>query len=136
MKNAALFGGIIGVLSLLWVFAMPKFGVMPQKDVVSPAEYFSFIIPAIGLFFGIMSYRKNDCNGQMGFLEAIFQSFKILIVGGIIAVFGSILYISYISSSGDNIKDFSERIFGALIVGVLLAFAVSLLFTNKKNKVD
>ena len=136
MKNAVLFGGIIGVLSLLWVFAMPKFGVMPQKDVVSPAEYFSFIIPAVGLFFGIMSYRKDECKGQMGFLEALFQSFKILIVGGIIAVFGSILYISYISSSGDNMKDFSERIFGALIVGILLAFAVSLLFTNKANKVD
>jgi len=136
MKNAVLSGSIIGVLSIIWIFAMPRFGVMPQKDVVSPAEYFSFVIPAIGLFFGIMSYRKNDCNGQMGFLEAIFQSFKILIVGGIIAVFASILYISYISSSGDNIQDFSERIFGALIVGVLLAFAVSLLFTNKKNKVD
>jgi len=115
---------------------MPRLGVMPQKDVVAPVEYFSFIIPAIGLFFGIMSYRKNECNGQMGFLEALFQSFKILIVGGIIAVFGSILYISYVSSSGANIKDFSERIFGALIVGVLLAFAVSLLFTNKANKLD
>lgn len=136
MKNAVLSGGIIGILSIIWIFAMPRFGVLPQKDVVAPAEYFSFIIPAIGLFFGIFSYRKNDCNGQMGFLEALFQSFKILIVGGIIAVFGSILYISYVSSSGDNIKDFSERIFGALIVGVLLAFAVSLLFTNKANKLD
>ncbi|AYL98079.1 DUF4199 domain-containing protein [Mucilaginibacter celer] len=136
MKNAVLSGGIIGILSILWIFLMPRFGVMPQKDVVSPAEYFSFVIPAIGLFFGIMSYRKNECNGQMGFLEALFQSFKILIVGGIIAVFGSILYISYVSSSGSNIKDFSERIFGALIVGILLAFAVSLIFTNRANKVD
>lgn len=136
MKNAVLSGGIIGILSILWIFLMPRFGVTPQKDVVAPAEYFSFAIPAIGLFLGMMSYRKNECNGQMGFLEALFQSFKILIVGGVIAVFGSILYISYVSPSGANMQDFSERIFGALIVGVVLALAVSLIFTNKAKKLD
>lgn len=135
MKNAVLSGGIIGILSVLWIFALPHFGITPQKDIVAPVEYASFIIPAIGLFFGISSYRKNECNGKMGFLEAIFQSFKILIVGGIITVFGSILYISYVSE-GNNLRDFSGRIFGALLVGVILAFAVSLLFTNKANKVD
>jgi hypothetical protein len=135
MKNAILSGIIIGVLSGLWMFTMHRFGITPQSDAVAPAEYFSFLIPAIGLFFGIRSYRANDCKGQMGFLEALVQSFKILIVGGIIAVFGAILYISYIAA-GNNIRDFSGRIFGALLVGVLLAFGVSLLFTNKANKVD
>lgn len=135
MKNALLSGIIIGVLSGIWMFAMHSLGVTPSTDKVAPVEYFSFLIPAIGLYFGIKSYRAQDCKGKMGFLEALIQSFKILIVGGIIAVFGAILYISYISA-GNNIRDFSGRIFGALLVGVLLAFGVSLLFHNKSNKVD
>ena len=135
MKNAIVCGIIIGVLSGLWMFTMHQLGITPSTDKVATAEYFSFLIPAIGLFFGIRSYRAHDCKGQMGFLEALVQSFKILIVGGIIAVFGAILYISYIAE-GNNIRDFSGRIFGALLVGVLLAFGVSLLFHNKSNKVD
>ncbi|WPU94388.1 DUF4199 domain-containing protein [Mucilaginibacter sabulilitoris] len=135
MKNAIVWGIIIGVLSGLWMFTMHQLGITPSTDKVATAEYFSFLIPAIGLFFGIRSYRAHDCKGQMGFLEALVQSFKILIVGGIIAVFGAILYISYIAE-GNNIRDFSGRIFGALLVGVLLAFGVSLLFHNKSNKVD
>lgn len=135
MKNAVLSGAIIGVLSIIWMVAMHYNGISPQENVVAPAEYFSFLIPAVGLFFGIRSYRANECKGQMGFLEAIMQSFKILIAGGIIAGFAGVLYISYVSA-GRNLMEFSGRLFGALLVGVLLAFAVSLLFTNKSNKVD
>lgn len=135
MKNAFVSGIIIGVLSGIWMFAMPRFGITPQTDAVAPIEYFSFLIPAVVLFFGIRSYRAHDCKGQMGFLEALIQSFKILIVGGIITVFGAILYISYVSA-GNNLMDFSGRIFGALLVGVLLAFGVSLIFHNKSNKID
>jgi gas vesicle protein len=60
-----------------------------------------------------------------------------LIAGGIVTVFATILYVSYSGvSMNDILKESSGRIFGALLVGVLLAFAVSLLFTNKSNKVD
>ncbi|MDN5286782.1 MAG: hypothetical protein JWR38_3056 [Mucilaginibacter sp.] len=135
MRNAILSGIFIGVLSGLWMFAMHSFGITPSTDTVAPIEYFSFLIPAIVLFFAIRSYRIHDCKGKMGFLEALLQSFKILLIGGGIAVFGAILYISYVSA-GNNIRDFSGRIFGALLVGVILAFAVSLLFHNKSNKVD
>jgi hypothetical protein len=135
MKNAILSGIFIGVLSILWMFVMYQYDITPQKDTVAPAEYFSFLIPAIGLLFGIRSYRAHDCKGQMGFLEALIQSFKILLVGGIIAGFAGVLYISYISA-GENLMAFSGRLFGGLLVGVLLAFGVSLLFHNKSNKVD
>ncbi len=135
MKNAIIYGVVIGILSGLWMFVSHSMGVTPTKDTVAPFEYFSFLIPAIGLFIGIWSYRKNECKGQMGFLEALVQSFKILIAGGIITVFAAILYFSYVSEA-NTLRDFSGRIFGALLVGVLLAFAVSLLFTNKSNKVD
>ena len=135
MKNAIISGAIIGVLSIVWMFAMHHFGITPNNDKVAPAEYFSVLFPAIGLLIGIWSYRKNDCKGQMGFLEALVQSFKILIAGGLITIFGTILYFSYVSAE-HTLRDFSGRIFGALLVGVLIAFSVSLIFTNKSNKVD
>ena len=135
MRNAILSGLIIGLLSVAWMFIMHKLGVTPQDETVAPAEYFSFLIPAIGLLAGIWSYREKECKGNMGFLEAIIQSFKILISGGIVTVFGAILYFSYVSGQ-NTLQDFSGRIFGALLVGVILAFAVSLLLTTKSNKVD
>ncbi|HEY9197446.1 MAG TPA: DUF4199 domain-containing protein [Mucilaginibacter sp.] len=135
MKNAIIWGVFIGVLSGIWMFTSHAMGIIPVKDTVAPFEYFSFIIPAVGLLIGMYSYRQNDCNGQMGFLEALIQSFKILIAGGVVTVFAAILYFSYVSTE-NTLRDFSGRIFGALLVGVLLAFTVSLLFTNKSNKVD
>ncbi|SDE75680.1 Protein of unknown function [Mucilaginibacter pineti] len=135
MKNAILWGAIIGVLSGVWMFVMHSMGITPTNEKTETLEYFSVLIPAIGLLLGIRSYRATECKGQMGFLEALIQSFKILIAGGIITVFASILYFSYISTE-NTLSDFSGRIFGALLVGVILAFAVSLLYTNKSNKVD
>ncbi|MDR6941974.1 DUF4199 domain-containing protein [Mucilaginibacter pocheonensis] len=137
MKNAIIWGVVIGVLSGIWMFVMHSSGITPTNDKVATLEYFSFLIPALGLLLGIYSYRKNECKGQMGFLEALIQSFKILIVGGILTVFATILYLSYAQvSMSDILKDSSGRIFGALLVGVILAFGVSLLFHNKSNKID
>ena len=135
MRNAIVTGVIIGVLSGLWMFGMHWMGLTPNKETVSPVEYFSVLIPLIGLYFGIRAYRNNDCNGQMGFLEALIQSFKILLIGGIISVAASILYIDEVAG-GDFLKDFSGRIFGALLVGLLFALGVSALLTTKPNKVD
>ncbi|WP_461448892.1 DUF4199 family protein [Mucilaginibacter sp.] len=134
MKNAFITGVIIGVLSGLWLFIMHLTGYDLTKDQVSPFEYVSIIIPVAGLYFGIRAYR-NELGGNMGFLEALVQCFKILILAGIIAIFAGILYISYVQA-GNNVRDFSGRMFGALLVGVISAFGVSLLLTTKSNKVD
>ena len=134
MKNALIFGIIIGILSGLWLFALHAFGWNIEDNQASNIEYFSILIPIIGLFFGIMSYRKQ-LGGSMGFLEALLQSFKILLVGGVVAIFAAIVYINFIQS-GNNLRDLSSRMFGALLVGILAAFAVSLLFANKPNKID
>jgi len=136
MKNAFITGLIIGVLSGAWLFIMHAMGYNLVKDQVSPFEYVSIIIPIGGLFFGLKSYRNTDCGGKMGFLEALIQCFKILVLAGIIAVFSAILYISYIDTSYNNISDFSGRIFGALLIGLLTSLGVSLLLTTKSNKVD
>ncbi len=136
MKNALISGAFIGILSGLWLLALHSFGYNALLgDQTAPFEYFSILIPIIGLYFGVRSYRNNELKGQMGFLEALIQSFKILLVGGVIAIFGSIVYISYVAA-GNNVRDFSGRMFGALLVGILFAFGVSLLLTTRQNKVD
>jgi len=99
-------------------------------------EYVSVLIPLVGLYFGIRNYRDTDCGGKMGFLEALIQSFKILLVAGVITTVAAILYIDEIQGSGQNLMDFSGRIFGALLVGILFAIGVSVLFTTRPNKVD
>jgi len=135
MKNAIIYGLFIGILSVLWMLIMHKLGYRPQNGTVSPIEFCSILIPGIGLYFGARSYRSNDCNNQMGFLEALIQCFKILLVGGVVAVAGSIVYIDEFSKE-TNLMDFSGRIFGALLVGVLSALGVSVLLANTANKVD
>jgi hypothetical protein len=136
MKNAFITGLIIGVLSGAWLFIMHAAGYDLVKDRVSPFEYLSIIIPVAGLYLGIRAYRANDCGGNMGFLEALIQCFKILVLAGIVAVFSGILYISYVDSAYNNISDFSGRIFAALLIGLLTSLAVSLMLTTKSNKVD
>jgi len=135
MKNAIISGLIIGILSVLWIFIMHLIGISPQPGSVKPIEFGSVLIPLVVLYIGITNYKKTDCKGKMGFLEALIQSFKILIIGGIIAVAASIIYISEFTKNG-NLMVFSERIFGALLVGILFALGVSVLLTNKRNKVD
>jgi hypothetical protein len=135
MKNALLSGLIIGVFSGLWLLIMFKMGYDLSDSKASPFEYISVLIPIIGLLIAVKDYRDNYKGGNMGFLEALVQSFKILLFGGIFAVFAAIVYINYVSSA-NNFQDFSGRMFGALLVGLLSALGVSLLYTTKSNKVD
>lgn len=105
---------------------------------VNPIEYVSALIPLIGLYFGVRQFRDGELKGNMGFLEALIQSFKILLVGGVFAVFAGIIFINWggVDSTDTTFQSFSGRIFGALLVGVIEAFAVSLLLTTRSNRVD
>lgn len=135
MKNALIFGLIIGILSGLWLLTLHSFGFHVEDNQASNYEYFSILIPITGLYFGIRSYRANELGGEMGFFEALIQSFKILLVGGIVAIFAAIVYINYVAA-GNNMRDFSSRMFGALLIGIISAFAVSLLLANRSNKIE
>ena len=135
MKNAIVSGLIIGLLSGLWMFIMHWMGFSPRQSYMAPIEYVSVLIPLIVLYFGIKNYRNVDCNGHLGFLPALIQCFKILIVGGIVTVSAAIIYIDEFAKE-ISLMDFSGRIFGALLVGILYALGVSVLFTTKPNKVD
>ncbi|UEG53024.1 DUF4199 domain-containing protein [Mucilaginibacter daejeonensis] len=132
MKNAFLSGLIIGVLSGLWLFIMRWAGYTTFNDQVAPIEYVSILIPVIGVFWGLWSYREQDLGGRMGFLEGLIQSFKILIIGGLLAGFFGVVYINYVEA-GSNFRDFSGRLFGALLIGVLSSLAATLLLMNKSN---
>lgn len=125
MKNALWSGLIIGILSGLWLFIMHWAGYDTHQDKVSPVEYFSVLIPLLGLYFGIKSYRDHVLGGRMSFIEGLIQALKTLFVGGIVAAFMGIVYINYVLA-GSNFLDFSGRLFGGFLVGVLFAFLVTL----------
>jgi len=133
MKNAIIFGVIIGILSGIWIWAMYIMGYTTLTS-TSPVEYTSVLIPIIGLYFGVKRYRDTELGGNITFFEGLQESFKILIAGGIVAVAFAILYINYIAKS--SINDFSGKIFGALLVGVITALAVSLLLMTDSKRVD
>ncbi len=133
MKNAIIFGVIIGILSGIWIWAMHIMGYTTLTS-TSPVEYTSVLIPIIGLYFGVKRYRDTELGGNINFFEGLQESFKILIAGGIVAVAFAILYINYVAKS--SISDFSGKIFGALLVGVITALAVSLLLMTDSKRVD
>lgn len=135
MKNALIIGIAIGILSGLWLFAMHWLGYSTSDPhEIAPYEYYSVLIPIVCLYFGVRSYRENEMHGTINFLEALVQCFKALLLGGVIAIFASIIYINWIYQ-GTNLADFSGRLFGAMLVGVIEALAVALLLMNKSKAI-
>jgi hypothetical protein len=133
MKNAVIFGVVIGILSGIWILVMYLLG-YTTFQATSPVEYTSVLIPFIGLYFGVKRYRDVEKTGNVTFFEALQESFKILIAGGIVAVAFAILYINYVAKN--SIGDFSGKIFAALLIGVIAALAVSLLLMTDSKRVD
>lgn len=133
MKNAVIFGFIIGILSGIWIWAMYLLG-HSTLNTDSPYEITSVLIPIIGLFFGVKRYRDVDKGGRITFFEGLQEGFKILFFGGFVAVVIAILFVTYVAKS--SITDFSGKIFGALLVGVITALAVSLLLMKDSKRVD
>jgi hypothetical protein len=134
MKNALISGAIIGVVSIVWLFVMHSLGIdLKASHSFTPSESIAGLIPLIGLYFGVRGYRENYLGGQMSFLEGLIEGFKILLVAGVIAVAGAIIYIDYVAAG--TIADFSGEIFAALLLGLLFSLAVSLLLTNKHKTV-
>lgn len=136
MKNAAKYGIIIGVLSGIWILIMHFSGVYAQDSPENPnsmqwMEWASMLIPAIGLFVGIKSYRDNVSGGKMEFFEGLFEGFKIIIVGGVIAAFFAIVYVQ-LNVSVEN-TDYMYRITAAILIGILFNLAFSLILMNKQK---
>lgn len=135
MKNVIVYGLIIGILSVIWMFVMRALGFYPDVEKINSVEFVSILIPLIGLYFGVKSYRDKERGGKIGFFDALFQGFKILLLGGVISVSAAIIYIEEFTPNR-GLEDFSARIFGALLVGVLFALGTAALFTTRHNKLD
>jgi O-antigen/teichoic acid export membrane protein len=134
MKNAFISGAIIGIVSGLWIYIMHwAGGSTDTQHQINPIEYTSGLIPLIGLFFGVRSYRENYLGGKITFLEGLIEGFKILLVGGAITMAFAIWYVNYIAAG--TLADFSGYIFGALLLGVLFSLAIALLLMTKSKDV-
>lgn len=134
MKNALISGIIIGFVSAFWIATMQLLGYNPQNLEASNQswlEYTSILIPFFGLYFGIKGYKKER-GGKLTFFEGIFEGFKIIAIGGLIAAVSSFIYISIFAQN--LTVDYMERIFGAIVIGLLFTLVNALLLmTSPKN---
>lgn len=135
MKNAIKYGLMIGIASGIWILIMHFAGVYGRDAIqtgnFSWLEYASVIIPLGGLFLGIKNFRDHINGGRMEFFEGLFEGFKIMIVGGVIAFFFAIVYVQYSPALMNT--DYMGRIGGAGIVGILFNLIISLLLMNKQK---
>ena len=136
MKNAFKYGIAIGVVSGIWILVLHFAGVWeveyPVSDRISWLEYISVLIPAIGLYLGIKNFRDYYNGGKMEFFEGLFEGFKIMLVGGVIAAFFATIYNGYANSATRDM-DYMGRIGGAGLVGFLCVLSISLLLMNKQR---
>jgi hypothetical protein len=136
MGNAIKYGIIIGVLSGIWILIMHFAGVYASDPAGSSnnmawLEWVSMLIPLTGLYLGIKSYRDNISGGKMEFFEGLFEGFKIIIVGGVIAAFFAIVYVQLNVSVMNT--DYMYRISAAVLIGILFNLAISLILMNKQK---
>jgi hypothetical protein len=135
MKNAFVTGFVIGIFSGTWLFVMHNFGYSNSGNHVAPIEYLSVLIPLGGVYIGVKSYKENEKDNSLSFFEALFQSFRILLIGGIFACLGGLVYLNYVDQ-GNNFLDFSGRLFGGLLIGILICIGVSLTLMNRSGKLN
>jgi hypothetical protein len=135
MKNAFVTGLVIGIFSGTWLFVMHNFGYSNSGNHVAPVEYLSVLIPLTGVYIGVKSYKENEMGNKLSFFDALFQSFKILIIGGVFACLAGLVYLNYVDQ-GNNFLDFSGRLFGGLLIGVLICVGVSVALMNKSSKLS
>jgi hypothetical protein len=135
MKNAFVSGFVIGVFSGTWLFVMHSFGYSNSGNRVYPIEYLSILIPLMGVYMGVKSYKENEKRNKLGFFEALFQSFRILLIGGVVACLAGLVYLNYVDH-GNNFLGFSGRLLGGSLIGILICVAVSLALMNRPRKLN
>ncbi len=127
MRNALISGLIIGTMSAIWIMIMHLSGFNPENiDHGNQGwiEYTSILIPFLGLYFGIKGFRKEN-GGKLNFFEGVFEGFKIMLIGGFLAAIFSFAYINIFAK--ELTINYMERIFGAIIIGLLFTLVNALL---------
>ncbi len=135
MENSIKYGILIGVISGIWILIMHFAGAHPFDPTavssLSWLEYASVFIPALGLYLGIKNYRDHVIRRKMEFFEGLFEGFKILAFGGVIAAFFAIVYVQLNPNPMNT--DFMYRIGAAVLIGILFNLAISLILMNKQK---
>jgi len=136
MKNGLKYGLLIGALTGMWILIMHLAGVYDQVKSgpfnIHWMEYISVFIPFTGLYLGIKNYRNNINGGKLEFIEGLMEGFKILLIGFVLYMAVSAIYMQY-SGSTLLTMDYYQRIGGAGIVGILFNVVVSLLLMNRQH---
>lgn len=136
MKNGLKYGLLIGGLTGVWIFLMHMLGVYDQAKSgpfnIHWMEYISVFIPFTGLYLGIKNYRNNINGGKLEFIEGLMEGFKILLIGFVLYMAISAIYMQY-SGSTLLTMDYYQRIGAAGIVGILFNIVVSLLLMNRQH---
>ncbi|MBK0382218.1 DUF4199 family protein [Pedobacter sp. SD-b] len=134
MKNALVSGSIIGLFSFIWIFAAQKMGFYPSAIIQNGKEWINYtalIIPFLGLYFGLKSFKSKSKN-RFCFATAVFQGFKILAVGGLLAAIFSIIYLQ--SQDHPNTIDYMEFMLLAIGIGLLFTLINAFLLMDIKKK--
>ncbi|TZF85926.1 DUF4199 domain-containing protein (plasmid) [Pedobacter sp. BS3] len=135
MRNAILYGLVIGVASGIWLLIMHFAGVFNysrEYGEIHWMEYASLLIPLAGLYFGVQNFRDNENDGTMEFFEGLFEGFKILVVGAVITAFFLVMYFNYVAP--DLKTDYIWRMGAGGVVGILFDLMVALLLMNKQKR--
>lgn len=135
MKNAIKAGLIIGIVSAIWIMIMHLVGYNPadsEDTTHSWLEYTSVLIPLIGLYFGIRSFRTEN-GGNLTFIEGVFEGFKIMMIGGLLAGACSAIYLAFFNETFS--VDYLDRVFGAIIIGLLFTLVNSLLLMTTPKQI-
>jgi hypothetical protein len=135
MKNAFVTGLVMGIFSGTWLFVMRTLGYTNTGNHVAPIEFLSLLIPIAGVYLGVRSYKTNEKGGTLSFWDALFQSFKILVIGGFFACLAGLVYLNYVDQ-GNNFLDFSGRLFGGLLIGILICVGVSVTLMSSSSKLN
>jgi hypothetical protein len=136
MKNAIKYGGLIGVLSAIWIFIMHFSGICELGYVKDGKmiwmQYAFVIIPFFGIFFGIKHFRDKINDGKMEFVEGLFEGFKIIILG---AVFSGLIGVIYSQYCQEFLGvDYLERIFGIGLSAIIFNLLISLMLMNRQKE--
>lgn len=136
MKNAIKYGGLIGVLSAIWILIMHFSGICElgyvQDSRLSWMQYAFIIIPFAGIFFGVKHFRDKINGGKIGFVEGLFEGFKIIIAGGIFSGLIGVIYFQYCQEFLG--VDYMERISGIGLFAIAFNILISLILMNRQKE--
>jgi hypothetical protein len=95
MKNALLYGLLITLGLMAWVFARFYMGGYGPEASGSPVDFLAALIPLIGLYFGIRNKRQRYLGGHISYSQAFREGMLISFFTGIFTVLFFLVFYYY-----------------------------------------